>query len=232
MLAMMPRLLAHRPAVAISLSSVASSCARVQKYVASWMPPRSTAMPLQTVSARTSSVRSLSARARSCATMAQSGPRRRPPDHLAQRALASRQVALGHEQQRHRAQILRLYHGIDQPAADFRHPVQLAPSELQLARDHADLRASPERLRPQRAIPGRLGCRDSLVGLGQRAVEGPLLAIRDRQVVAALGDALSQTGPVERRERNLPGPDRLGVPPPQLADAPQILGAARPRGHA
>src|SRR2546422_9751041 len=43
--------------------------------------------------------------------------RLRPPDHLAQRALASRQVALGHEQQRHRAQILRLYHGIYQPAA-------------------------------------------------------------------------------------------------------------------
>src|SRR5438552_11669324 len=63
--------------------------------------------------------------------------------------------------------------------------------------------------------PGRLGCRDSLVGLGQRAVEGPLLAIRDRQVVAALGDALSPTGPGERRERSeehtseLQSPDHL-----------------------
>src|SRR5436853_617763 len=41
MLAMTPRLLEQRPTVAMSLSSDASSCARVQKYVASSIPPRS-----------------------------------------------------------------------------------------------------------------------------------------------------------------------------------------------
>src|SRR5213082_2471958 len=43
MVAMIPRLLAHRPTVAMSLSCIACSCARVKKYEASAMPPRSRA---------------------------------------------------------------------------------------------------------------------------------------------------------------------------------------------
>ena len=114
----------------------------------------------------------------------------RPPDHVAQGALGSGQVAVGHQQRGRHAQVLCLADGIAQLPADIPHLIQLAPRELQLAANHADLRASPERLRPERAIPGRLGRGDGPLGLDQRAVEGALLPVADPQVVAALGDAL------------------------------------------
>src|SRR5207247_11174413 len=74
------------------------------------------------------------------------------------------------------------------------------------------------------------GFRDRLIGLRQRAVEHPLLAIRYPQVVVALGDALPQTGVVKGGRGYLPGPDRLGVAPPQVTDDPQVVGAAADRG--
>ena len=56
MLAMMPRLFAHRPTVVMSFWSVASSSARVKKYVASSIPPARGRWRLQTFSARTARV--------------------------------------------------------------------------------------------------------------------------------------------------------------------------------
>src|SRR5439155_23973372 len=48
---------------------------------------------------------------------------------------------------------------------------------------------------------------------------------------AALGDALTQTRALEGRERELPRPDRLRVASPQIADDPQVVGAATRRGQ-
>ncbi len=44
--------------------------------------------------------------------------------------------------------------------------------------------------------------------------------------MVALGNALAQTCLVEGGGGDLPGPDRLRVPPAQVADDPQIVGAA------
>src|SRR3989454_292329 len=265
MLAMMPRLLAHRPTVAISLSRIASSCARVKKYVASLMPPPSSAMAPQTLSARTSSGRSRSIRARNCATMAHCWPTSSRPsrlcvsvpprpaqhhdkipgrlgeelgapeefrsfDHLAQRPLGGRHLALGQEQRRPDSQILGLCRGVGQTTADRPHLIQVATRRLQLATAQADLCPPPERERQQRAIPDRFRLAGGLGGLCQRAVERPLLPIGDPQVVVALGDALPYPSPVEGAEGDLPGPDRLGVPPPQVTDDPQVVAAASRRG--
>src|SRR5205085_391764 len=174
MLAMMPRLLAHRPTVAMSLSSVACSCARVKKYEASSMPPRSRATAPETLSARTSSVRSPSMRARSCATMAHCwprssrpsrlcamphssvslGPKQRPLvrlrllDHLAQHDLSRGPLTFGHQQRRDDARILALIGRIGHAGAEVSNLVQLASRQLHLAAGHADLRPPPEREGP------------------------------------------------------------------------------------
>ena len=153
-----------------------------------------------------------------------------PADHVTQRPLGRRHLALGHEQHRCDPQILRLAKGVGQVAADLPHLVQLAPRQLQLAAGYADVGPPPESHRPEGAIPRSFGFGDRLIGLRQSAVERPLLAIRDPQVVVALGDALPQTGFVKGGRGHLPGPDRLGVPPPEVADDPQVVGAAADRG--
>jgi len=151
-------------------------------------------------------------------------------DHLAQRPLGGRHLALGQEQRRPDSQILGLCRGVRQTTADRPHLIQVATRRLQLATAQADLCPPPERERQQRAIPDRFRLAGGLVGLCQRAVERPLLPIGDPQVVVALGDALPYPSPVEGAEGDLPGPDRLGVPPPQVTDDPQVVAAASRRG--
>ena len=75
-------------------------------------------------------------------------------------------------------------------------------------------------------IPLGFRVRDGAVGHCQRLAQRPLLPIRDRLVVLAFGHAPPQAGAVEGGRGDLPGPDRLRVPPPQVADDPQIVGAA------
>ncbi len=140
-------------------------------------------------------------------------------------------MALGQQQRRGDAQVLGLSDGIGEVAADLPDLFELAPRQLELAPDDADLHPPPERQRPQRGIGCGFGDRDGPVGLGQRAVERPLLPIRDRQVVVAFGDALGHSSPLERGDGDLPGPDRFRVPPAQVADDPQIVGRAAGRGQ-
>src|SRR5439155_1597974 len=243
MLAMMPRLLAHRPTVAMSLSCIACSCARVKKYDASSMPPRSRATAPETLSARTSRVRSPSMRARSCATMAHCWPRSSRPSRLCamphssvsvgacsssscEHPLGRRPLTVGHQQRRDDARILGLIGRIGHADAEVPNLVQLAPRQLQLAAGHVDLRPPPEREGPQRVIPRRLGFGDRPVGLREGAVERALLPVGDPEVVVALANTLPPAGPLEGGAGDLPGSDRLGVSSPQVTDDAEVVGAA------
>ena len=152
-----------------------------------------------------------------------------PLDYLAERAFGGGDVPLGHPHQRHDAQILGVADRIGHVAAQLADLVQVAPRRLQVAAVDVDLRPPPERQRPEGLIPGRRGLQGGAVGLRQRAVERPLLPIRNPEVVVALGDALTPAGPLEGGNGDRPGPDRLRVPPPQVADDPQIVGAAAGR---
>ena len=71
--------------------------------------------------------------------------RLRPPDHLAQGPLGGRHLAFGRQHRRRDPQVLGLADGIGQAAADLLNLFQLAPCQLQLTADHADLHPSPER---------------------------------------------------------------------------------------
>ena len=152
--------------------------------------------------------------------------RLRPRDHLVQRALGGRQLALRHQERRRDPQILGLPDCIEQPTAKLLNAVELAPRPLQLAAGHSDLRTTPERQRPECTIPVGVRQRDGTVGRRQRPVERPLLPVRDRLVVEAFGDAPLQAGALEGGRGDLPGPDRLRMPSPQVTDDPQIVGAA------
>jgi len=128
----------------------------------------------------------------------------RPSDHLTQRPLGGRQLVLGRQHRRRDPQILGLSDRVRQAAPDLPNSIELAPSPLEVAAREADLRPPPERLGLERVVSGRFGLRDGPVGLRQRPVERPLLPIRDRQVVVALGDALTQTGALEGGDGDLP----------------------------
>ena len=154
----------------------------------------------------------------------------RPPHHFVQRPLGGRHPAFGREQRCRDVQILGVFDRIAESAAELADLVHLAPCQHQLAAGHADLGASAERQRPERAIAGCFGLGDRLIGLRQRAVERALLPIGDPQIVAALRDALSQTRPVESGNRDFPRPDGFRVAPPQVADDPQVVGGPTGRG--
>ena len=155
----------------------------------------------------------------------------RPADHLAQRLLGGRQVALGRAHGGRDPQIFGRSHGIREAASDLRHLRQVAARQLELTAQRADLRPAPQGERPERLVPSRLRFPDSAVGCGERAVRHPLQAVGDRQVVVALGHALSAARPLEGRDGDLPGPDGLRIPPAQVADDAQIVRAAACHGE-
>src|SRR2546430_17343315 len=79
---------------------------------------------------------------------------------------------------------------------------------------------------PQRMVSRCLRFSDGPVRLCQRAVERALVPIGEPQVVVAVRDARPPRRPVEGGKGDLPRRDRLCVPAPQVADDPQIVGAA------
>ncbi len=107
--------------------------------------------------------------------------------------------------------------------------LQLAARQLQLAADDVNLRPASQHQCPQRAIPGGFSLRDGAIGLREGAIERSLLAVRDPQVVTALGDTLSPGAPIEGRTGDFPGPDRFCESPPQVTDDAEIVGAAADR---
>jgi hypothetical protein len=153
----------------------------------------------------------------------------RPHDHVAQCELGGDHLALGRQHQCRGPQVFGLVCRVGHATADLPNLVQLRSRELQLPAHHASLGASSEGQRPQRVVAGRLRFRHRPVGFHQSAIERALLPIGDPQVVVALSDALAPPRPFEGGARDLPGRDRLRMPPPQVTDDPQIVGAAA--GH-
>jgi hypothetical protein len=153
----------------------------------------------------------------------------RPRDHVTKGPLGRRKISFGRQHRRRDSQILGFTDRIGLLTPQVPHLLQFAPRRRQFAADHADLRPPAKRQRPQRAIPGRFRLRDGPVRFRQRAVERALLAIGDPQIVVALRGARPQPRPFEGRDRDLPRPDRFRVPPPQVADDAQVVGAAAGR---
>jgi hypothetical protein len=127
------------------------------------MPPRSSAIAPQTLSARSSSVRSPSTRARSCATMAHFGPTSSRPSRLA--GDAAEQGQGGGLPLSRPASPVRGTRGasaVPHPPAPAPHPA--APATAQLRRE----RLAPaliDRLRISPWLPGRRRCPLAVRGL-------------------------------------------------------------------
>ena len=155
--------------------------------------------------------------------------RLRPLDHPAQRPLRRRPPAFGRQQRRDDARILGLVGWMRQLTPALPDPLQLAARRLQLAADDVNLRPPSQDQCPQRGIPGGFSLRHGAIGLREGAIERSLFAVRDPQVVTALGDPLSPAAPIEGRTGDFPGPDRLGVASPQVTDDAEVVGAAADR---
>lgn len=155
--------------------------------------------------------------------------RPRAIDHLAQHALGHRELTLHRRHRRLHPQIPRLLDERRDPATDLPHALQVATRRLELTAEHADLRPAADRQRCHRLLPGRLGFRHGPVGLAKRRVERTLLPIGYAQVMGALRHAVADAGPLAGGPGDLPRFDRRRVPPPQMADDPQIVGGAAGR---